>query len=53
MVRGILAGFLAGVSLTLGVIWAMQPNCPTEDSCKPDYQSHWFGDFWTGKPKVP
>lgn len=52
MVRTLVA-FVSGAVLALGAVLVSLPHCPTEDSCSPDYQSHWFGDFWTGKEQVP
>ncbi len=49
----VLVGVLGGLFIGLVLLtWAM-PSCPTEDSCKPDYQHHWYGRFWTGVEVTP
>lgn len=32
-----IAGFLLGIVMILVIILASRPNCPTEDSCYPEY----------------
>jgi hypothetical protein len=39
--------------MALGMVLLSLPNCPTEDSCKPDYQNHWYGSYWTGEEQMP
>lgn len=48
-IAGVMSGAIAAV---VGIALAL-PNCPTEDSCSPDYQSHWYGNLWTGKEQIP
>lgn len=49
----VLFTFMLGVIAALSVVLLRQPYCPTEDSCTPDYQSHWYGRVWTGKEQIP
>jgi hypothetical protein len=52
MVR-LTVGFIAGFAVAVGLAFASQPHCPTEDSCSPDYVHTWHGGIWTGKEVKP
>ena len=48
-----IAGMIAGAFVVAsGLAWLM-PNCPTEDSCDPTYQTSWYGRHWTGTEVTP
>lgn len=51
--RIFVAGLLAGVSLVLGALGWLRPYCPQEDSCRGDFQTHWYGNGWTGVEDTP
>lgn len=39
----ILFGFFAGIILTISIVEAKRPDCPTEDSCTVDYRDgEWY-----------
>jgi hypothetical protein len=45
-------GVVTGMLVALGIMIAVAPHCPTEDSCKPDYIKVNVGPvhfgYWTG-----
>lgn len=48
-----LLGVAFGVGLSFCVWIAIQPDCPTEDSCRPDYVHTWHGRIWRAVEQIP
>jgi len=48
-----LVGLLTGLLMAIGALLLMAPNCPTEDSCKPNYVKVLEFGFWTGEEVAP
>jgi len=50
-------GLLTGVLVAMGIFLIASPNCPTEDSCNPNYVKVHVGPlhfgFWTGEETQP
>lgn len=48
-----LIGLLTGAGLVFGALLLTAPNCPTEDSCEPNYVKVLDFGFWTAKEVTP
>ena len=46
-------GVLTGLAMAGTLALALQPHCPTEDSCKPDYRDSWHGKYYKIVELIP